>query len=147
MKTGFLNDPARLLQDQIHSHALSLGKATSDANIPCLAQMQLRPCSSRVLPGQPTEVGGRPNLRRDPCSPIGSLVGVAPNQRIRQCATPHLFLLQHKWRVWNGGMCVCVLCFVYAVSSVCIRYRGDDSIRQALTFTCRRIYLPVLHLV
>lgn len=125
----------------------SLAKPPPTQTFLVFAQMQLRPCSSRVLPVQPTEVGGRPNLRRDPCSPIGSLVGVAPNQRIRQCATPHLFLLQHKWRVWNGGMCVCVLVFVYAVSSVCIRYRGDDSIRQALTITCRRIYLPVLHLV
>lgn len=136
------------LQDQIQSpfcHALALAKPPPTQTF--LAQMQLRPCSSRVLPVQPTEVGGRPNLRRDPCSPIGSLVGVALNQKDSPvCHSSSVSSATQVAGVERRDVRLCT-CILYAASSVCIRYRGDDSIRQALTITCRRIYLPVLHLV
>lgn len=103
------------LQDQIQSpfcHALALAKPPLTQTF--LAQMQLRPCSSRVLPVQPTEVGGRPNLRRDPCSPIGSLVGVALNQKdspvCHSSSVSSATQVAGVERRWTED-CVCVLVF------------------------------------
>ncbi|KAL6801051.1 hypothetical protein GGI42DRAFT_36648 [Trichoderma sp. SZMC 28013] len=136
MKTGFLNDPARLLQDQIHKlfcHVLALAsharrKHSLRTQCNCNSAMPM-PCLT--MPSNSS--WGKTQFTGDAGSPIGSLVGVTPSPKDSPVCHSSSVLLQHKWRVWNGGMCVCVLVLCFSMA-VCVRYRCDDSIRQALTF-------------